>query len=225
MYKIKYSINMLPYIGMYLHKSTDPYTKEETREMANEDVNLLGLCSESDELEMFGSESLQDCIEFKWAQYGQNWHFMGFFLHLVYIIILIMYTDFVYIKKAENVEIAGTDGADALPGTAEIEVEHNDDESLRNFSIILLAGIIYPLVYETVQMFKGGIGDYLSDAGNYIDLLYIWGSVAMSVIHIVKGPYEWYSKALMIIVVILAIRRTFSYLRIFKSLSPIVTML
>ena len=224
-YKIKYSINMLPYIGMYLHKATDPYTKEETREMANEDVNLLGLCSESDELEMFGSESLQDCIEFKWAQYGQNWHFMGFFLHLVYIIILIMYTDFVYIKKAENVEIAGTDGVDALPGTAEIEVEHNDDESLRNFSIILLAGIIYPLVYETVQMFKGGIGDYLSDAGNYIDLLYIWGSVAMSVIHIVKGPYEWYSKALMIIVVILAIRRTFSYLRIFKSLSPIVTML
>ena len=79
--------------------------------MANEDVDLLGLCSESDELEMFGSESLQDCIEFKWAQYGQNWHFMGFFLHLVYIIILIMYTDFVYIKKAENVEIAGTDGA------------------------------------------------------------------------------------------------------------------
>ena len=58
MYKIKYSINMLPYIGMYLHKSTDPYTKEETREMANEDVKLLGLCSESDELEMFGSESL-----------------------------------------------------------------------------------------------------------------------------------------------------------------------
>jgi len=40
-----------------------------------------------------------------------------------------------------------------------------------------------------------------------------------------QGPYHWYSKALMIMVVILAIRRTFSYLRIFKSLSPIVTML
>lgn len=182
-YKIKYSVNMLPYIGTYLHKTMDPYTKEETRTMANEDVNLLGICSESDELQMFASESLQDCIEFKWASYGQNWHFIGFFLHLVYIIILIMYTDFVYIKKAENVEIKATEGA--LPGEAEIEVEHEDDENLRNFSIVLLAGIIYPLVYETVQMFKGGIGDYLSDAGNYIDLLYIWGSVAMSVIHIV----------------------------------------
>lgn len=139
-----------------------------------------------------------------------------------------MYTDFVYIKKAENVEYKPADeGASALPGEAAgtAEVEHEDDENLRKFSIILLAGIIYPLCYETVQMFKGGIGDYLSDAGNYIDLLYIWGSVAMSIIHIVQGPYHWYSKALMIIVVILAIRRTFSYLRIFKSLSPIVTML
>lgn len=230
-YKIKYSINMLPYIGTYLLKEEDPYTKKETRTMANEDVNLLGLCTESDELEMFASESLQDCIEFKWSQYGQNWHFIGFFLHLVYIIILIMYTDFVYIKKAENVEYvapAADASAAALPGeevAGEVKVEHEDDENLRTFSIILLAGIIYPLIYETVQMFKGGIGDYLSDAGNYIDLLYIWGSVAMSIIHIVQGPYLWYSKALMIIVVILAIRRTFSYLRIFKSLSPIVTML
>jgi hypothetical protein len=69
-YKIKYSINMLPYIGTYLHKEIDPYTKEETREMANEDVNLLSICNESDELEMFSSESLMDCIEFKWKQYG-----------------------------------------------------------------------------------------------------------------------------------------------------------
>jgi hypothetical protein len=34
-YKIKYSINMLPYIGTYLHKDVDPYSKEETRSMAN----------------------------------------------------------------------------------------------------------------------------------------------------------------------------------------------
>jgi hypothetical protein len=231
-YKIKYSINMLPYIGTYLHKEVDPYTKEETRCMANEDVNLLSLCCESDELDMFSSESLQDCIEFKWTNFGQRWHFIGFFLHLVYIIILIMYTNMVYIKKAEGVEYVPPPADPAAPaarmlaeqGGGSVVVEH-DDGNLRVYSMILLGGIIYPLVYETVQMFKGGIGDYLSDAGNYIDLIYIWGSVTMSVIHITAGPYHWYSKALMIVVVILAIRRTFSYLRIFKSLSPIVTML
>jgi hypothetical protein len=188
-------------------------------------VNLLNLCCESDEIEMFSSESLMDCIEFKWTSYGQNWHFIGFFLHLMYIVILILYTDKVYIKKAEEIEYIApdADGTGALPGP-EIEVEH-EDEDLRKYSYLLMAGIVYPLVYETVQMFKGGIGDYLSDAGNYIDLIYIWGSVTMSIIHMTAGPYLWYSKALMIMVVILAIRRTFSFLRIFKSLSPIVTML
>jgi hypothetical protein len=223
-YKIKYSINMLPYIGTYLLKDVDPYTKEETRTIANDDVNLLNLCCESDEIEMFSSESLMDCIEFKWTSYGQNWHFIGFFLHLMYIVILILYTDKVYIKKAEEIEyVAPTSGTGALPA-GEVIVEH-EDEDLRKYSYLLMAGIVYPLVYETVQMFKGGIGDYLSDAGNYIDLIYIWGSVTMSIIHMTAGPYLWYSKALMIMVVILAIRRTFSFLRIFKSLSPIVTML
>ena len=69
-YKIKYSINMLPYIGTYLLKEVDPYTNEETRTMANENTNLLNLCCESEEIKMFSSDSLMDCIEFKWTSYG-----------------------------------------------------------------------------------------------------------------------------------------------------------
>ena len=144
-------------------------------------------------------------------------------MHLLYIVILILYTDKVYIKKAEDVKYIEPTTVGALP-TGQIVVEH-EDEDLRKYSYLLIAGIVYPLVYETVQMFKGGIGEYLSDTSNYIDMIYIWGSVAMSIIHMTAGPYLWYSKALMIMVVILAIRRTFSFLRIFKSLSPIVTML
>ena len=40
-YKIKYSLNLLPSIGTYLHKETDPYTKQETSCLKNEDINLL----------------------------------------------------------------------------------------------------------------------------------------------------------------------------------------
>jgi hypothetical protein len=74
-------------------------------------------------------------------------------------------------------------------------------------------------------MVKNGISDYLSDLGNYIDLLYIWGSIAMSILHIVLTPYATISKILMSLIVVLAIRRTFSFLKIFSTLSPIVTML
>lgn len=74
-------------------------------------------------------------------------------------------------------------------------------------------------------MIKNGWADYLSDLGNYIDLIYIWGSLAMSVLHIIEGPEVFVSKLLMAIVVTLAIRRTFNFLRIFQAFSPIVTML
>ena len=74
-------------------------------------------------------------------------------------------------------------------------------------------------------MFKNGIGEYLSDLGNYIDLIYIWGSIAMSILHMILTPYATISKILMSLIVILAIRRTFSFLKLFSTLSPIVTML
>ena len=77
-------------------------------------------------------------------------------------------------------------------------------------------------------MVKMGTTNYLADAGNYIDLIYIWGSVAMSLIHgsnIEGGPYNFISKFLMCLVALLAIRRTFNILRIFSFLSPIVVML
>jgi len=75
-------------------------------------------------------------------------------------------------------------------------------------------------------MFNIGIVDYMADTGNYIDLVYIWGSIAMSLIHGSEiGPYAFVSKFLMCLVALLAVRRTFNFLRIFTFLSPIVTML
>ena len=73
-------------------------------------------------------------------------------------------------------------------------------------------------------MFKGGLGDYFADFGNYFDLIYIFGSFIMAFVHW-GNPYSFASKLLMSVIVTLAIRRTFNFLRIFNALSPIVTML
>ena len=90
--------------------------------------------------------------------------------------------------------------------------------------ITLIALISYPLVYEVIQMFKGGLGEYFADFGNYFDLIYIFGSFIMAFVHW-GNPYSFASKLLMSVIVTLAIRRTFNFLRIFNALSPIVTML
>ena len=83
------------------------------------------------------------------------------------------------------------------------------------------------MCYELVQMYKAGFTDYFGDLGNYVDLVYIFGSLVMTILHMTlqKGAYDWPSKLLMLLVVTLAIRRTFNYLRIFSALSPIVTMI
>lgn len=67
--------------------------------------------------------------------------------------------------------------------------------------------------------------DYFSDLGNWVDMLYLAGSVSMAILHFTIGAYAVASKLLMLLVVTLAIRRTFNYLRIFDKLSPIVSMI
>ena len=98
-----------------------------------------------------------------------------------------------------------------------------DTQTLLTFC--LLVPVSYPLMYESLQAFNGGILEYLSDGGNYVDMTYIFGSVAMSFVHYAEGPHIWPSRLLMALVCMLAIRRTFHILKIFKNFSPIITMI
>jgi len=128
-YKIKYSLNMLPSLGSYMHRETDTYTGETTIEFKNDGVNILQLCAESDEIKIFETESLQDLVTFKWDNIGWGFHLFGCMVHITYIVILILYTNLVYIEG---------------------ESVRNDDgtEKQNPLSILLLIGIIYPAAYE-----------------------------------------------------------------------------
>lgn len=39
---------------------------------------------------------------------------------------------------------------------------------------IMLLGIIYPLVYDTIQLYKLGYKEYFSEFWNYTDFAFIW---------------------------------------------------
>lgn len=60
---------------------------------------------------------------------------------------------------------------------------------------------------------------------NLMDVAYIAGSIAMSISHLIYDPFNIASKVIMICVIMLSIFRTFKFMRIFQSFSPIVTML
>jgi len=52
-YKIQYSVNLLPMLGLYVEATKDPYTGERALEIRNEDMNFLGTCAEAEEIDMF----------------------------------------------------------------------------------------------------------------------------------------------------------------------------
>lgn len=54
-YKITYSINILPQIGEYIRKDVD----NGQIEFVNSDCNLMGLINETEELEIFESGTIQ----------------------------------------------------------------------------------------------------------------------------------------------------------------------
>jgi hypothetical protein len=162
----------------------------------------MGLLSEQEgELEIFETVSIEQLIQFKWEMYARRHHLLGCIMHLVYVQCLINYTNLVYILNEGSKE----------------------DQVL--YAYLLAGGILYPALYDWTQLFKGGLGEYLNDKWNYADIVYIWSSIGNIYCQMFLSPFILLSKILMIIVVILALIKTFFFLRIFESLSPIVTML
>lgn len=165
--------------------------------MLNKDVNFLDLCNASDELEMFGVRNLQDLIEYKWKTFGQFLHKISFYVHLFFLVILFSYYIIVYLNGDTN-------------------------EAL---NWILLVIIMYPTLYELQYIRQTGLGEYFSDWGNCINIIYVWSSVMTVILHLTLGPLHKASRWLTCLNGLLLIRRTFTLLKIFEDLSPIVTML
>lgn len=193
-YKIRYSLNLLPCMGQYCQINSEDPNKYE---LLNKGVNFLEMCNSSEEIEMFGSQSLQDLIAFKWNSYGQKVHLLSLFIHILFLIILFAYNIMVYIEGQEDAMLVW----------------------------VMLAIVMYPTIYELVLIKQTGVGEYFSDFGNVFNTIYIYSAVAMSVVHASLGAAHIASKWLTCINGLLVIRRTFYILKIFESLSPIVTML
>lgn len=121
MYKIRYSINILPSIGKYIHN--DPLTG--TKEIINPTITFMNLCTSSAELDIFETSSLSELIQFKWSSYAKRHHLMGCIMHMTYISTLVVYINVVYINNT------GTE----------------DDKKL--YAYLLGGGMLYPLFYES----------------------------------------------------------------------------
>ena len=76
-----------------------------------------------------------------------------------------------------------------------------------------------------IQIKRFGFGDYFSSFSNYLDMTFIVGSILTAILHLQYSHVLVGNKIIMIIVILSAIRRTFSFLRIFSDLTKIVAMM
>ena len=77
---------MLAQVSMYMTEGKDGEIVYH-----NDDISLMQLCGETEELEIFETDAMQQVIQFKWDKYGRNHHLLGCVMHLFYTFILIVY--------------------------------------------------------------------------------------------------------------------------------------
>jgi hypothetical protein len=119
----------------------------------NEGTFLMELWVEAEELEIFSSETVIDLLEFKWAEFGRNFHLFGCVMHFMYMTLLFVYIDQIYVNFNLSLQLY--------------------------FNLGLLVGLIYPMFYEAYQIYRLGITEYISNPVQSLsDQLYVWCGIA-----------------------------------------------
>ena len=164
----------------------------------NPNVSLMNQFSETDELKIFDTDILQQMIKFKWEKYGMRHHLFGCVMHLFYTFIFTVYVANAYIKESQNNLV---------------------------YACLLALGILYPLLYDIHQFVKMGVIEYFSQFWNYIDIMYISGSMLNLTLQLYLSPYNIFCRILMCIITLALLVKTFFFLRIFPIFTPIVVMI
>jgi len=67
------------------------------KNVKNAGLNFLDDCANSDELDIFNAESLQNLIAFKWSHFGKSTHLIGAVVHVLQLCVLVYYVAAIYI--------------------------------------------------------------------------------------------------------------------------------
>ena len=160
----------------------------------------MELLSDSEELKLFNTVVVKTFIEFQWESYAKHIHYFGGSIHFVYSTLFLIYVNNVYLNR-------------------------NYDNKIVNLYAMLCC-LIYPLVYDGMQLFKAGPKDYFGDFWNYLDQGHIWLGIANIFVQRFESDIlKHHCQLIMIIVTIIMLIKTFFYLRCFKSMSVLVTMI
>ena len=131
---------------------------------------------------------------------------LGFMFHMLYLVFLMYYVDDVYINN--NPKFPTVESMDLIP--------------INNDAVWLIIAILYPIIYEFVEMYSSGMRLYFTSKINVNNQFFIWLSVLNAILQINNNPFLFSSRLIFVIVIFFSIVRTFEFMRIFILYSPVV---
>ena len=174
--------------------------------MARDHVKLMDILSNSEEYDIFATDAMQNYIEFKWMKVGRSHHAFGALLHIVYLVYLAWYVNRTYIRAGLQKAGGGY-------------ITHNEP------ALVFAAAIVYPVVYELIQVVQIGFIDYITDFQNIQTITFVVTGLLNALIHYYESPYHFEAKLVMTLNLMMSLARTLEMLRILATFSPIVTMM
>lgn len=106
----------------------------------------------TEELEIFRTKVVSDFFDHQWESYAKHLHYFGGSVHFCYLIVFSVYTNLTF--------------------------NNRDFENRGLLCWMLLICLIYPMVYDMLQLKKQGFGEYFADKWNYLDQGHIWIGIA-----------------------------------------------
>ena len=91
-FKINYSINLLPSFGEYVKQDLQGHNH-----IVNSEYKFTKVCEASDDIDMLDLAPMTELIDYKWKSYGFKWHIIGSIFHSTYLILLYIYIQFIYL--------------------------------------------------------------------------------------------------------------------------------
>jgi hypothetical protein len=92
------------------------------------------------------------------------------------------------------------------------------------YPILMCFGLIYPFIYDTTQLIKGGWG-YFDDPFNWSDFCFQWAGVTNVVFVFTMEPSSIQCTVSMSIVLILGAVKSMTFLRIFDTFAYIIALI
>lgn len=103
----------------------------------------MELLSSTEDLDIFDTKVVSDFVHFSWDNYASHVHFFGAFIHLIYVLAFFLYVHLVVQRR---------------------------DYTLRSHLIIIMfISLLYPMLYDSLQLKRQGCRRYFEDFWNILD--------------------------------------------------------